>query len=257
MTSEHEAQTSVESGSRPMTLAARFTNVFVAPGEVFEAVREGPPSMGSWLMPFLLACVVAVTHVLVLFSQETTLHQVREMQERALDRKLAKIPAEQADQVRQKVEQFSRPEILKITGSVGAVVGQSSSFFLVALFFWLVGTRFLGGRFGYGAALEVCGLANLIGVVGAVMGTMLMAGFGNILASPGPILLVREMDPANGWHLVLASISIMTLWQLGVVAVGLARLSGTTFRRTVWWVVVPWVFYRGAAALAGWAGSRL
>lgn len=239
-----------------MPLGARLTNVFAAPGEVFEAVRRGPPSVWSWLIPFLLACVVAVTHVVVLFSQETTLHQVREIQDRALDRRLATMPAPQADQVRQKLEQFSQPGILKVTGSLGAVVGQSSALFLGALFVWLVGTRFLGGRFAYGAALEVCGLASLIGVVGAVMGTMLMVAFGDILASPGPILFLREMDPTNGWHAVLASISVMALWQLGVVAVGLAKLSGTPFRRAIWWVVVPWLFFRGAAALIGWAGSR-
>ena len=240
-----------------MTLADRFSNVFVAPGEVFESVRQGPPSTASWLVPFLLLCLAAVVHVNVLFSLETTRHQVREIQDRALDKKLGAMPAAQADKVRQMVELFNQPALLKVTGSLGALLGQSAGFFLGALFLWLVGTRLLGGQFGYGAALEICGLSGLIGLLGSIMTTLLMVTFGNILATPGPILCIGQIDPANPWHQVLASITVITFWQLAVAAVGLAKLSGARFGRALGWISIPWLLYRSGAALIGWVASRL
>ena len=33
------------------SLAARLTNVFVSPGEVFEEVKVSPPTVSNWLVP--------------------------------------------------------------------------------------------------------------------------------------------------------------------------------------------------------------
>lgn len=40
------------------SLIARWLNVFVTPGEVFEEVKASPPASSNWLVPLLLSCLV-------------------------------------------------------------------------------------------------------------------------------------------------------------------------------------------------------
>jgi hypothetical protein len=51
-----------------MSLGARLTNVFIGPWEVFEEVKQGPPSLANWLVPALLLCLVGVVSAFVIFS---------------------------------------------------------------------------------------------------------------------------------------------------------------------------------------------
>src|SRR5205823_10725259 len=53
-----------------MSLAARLTNVFSGPDEVFEAIAKGPPSTGNWLAPALLSCVLGIVSTMVIRSEE-------------------------------------------------------------------------------------------------------------------------------------------------------------------------------------------
>src|SRR5207302_9246459 len=69
---------------------------------------------------------------------------------------------------------------------------------------WLVGTKALKGHFPFSKAVEVAGLANMIGVLEAVVKTLLILVTGNIFASPSLALLVKEFDPQNPVHSLLA-----------------------------------------------------
>src|SRR5438552_11422580 len=77
-----------------MSLAARLTNVFSGPGEVFEAIAKGPPSTGNWLAPALLSCVLGIVSTMVIFSQDNVVQQIRDQQAQVLERKLEKLPKE-------------------------------------------------------------------------------------------------------------------------------------------------------------------
>ena len=108
--------------------------------------------------------------------------------------------------------------------------------FLWGLIVWLVGAQFFKGHFPYMKAVEVVGLANMVGVLDVIVKTLLIVGLGNLYASAGPVLLVKEFDPQNPVHALLAAVNVMTFWLLAVRAIGLARLSGASFAKAAVWV---------------------
>jgi hypothetical protein len=235
----------LESELAPVTtLGARLLNVFATPGEVFNEVATRPPCTGNWLVPVMLSCVVAVVSVLVIFSQDTIRHQVQEQQARAIERKLRELPQEQRDQARAAIERFSSPTVLKIGGSVSAVFSTFGWLFFTALVIWLLGRFGFKGRFTFVQALETCGLASMVNLLGAVVATLLMVGMGNLYATPGPALFIRDFDPARKLHLVLAACNVFTFWYLATLAIGLAKLSRTSALRTFPCLFLLWAAVR-------------
>src|SRR5574341_368923 len=81
------------------SLFERLTNVFVAPGEVFDEVKSSRSSVANWLVPVILSALVGVASVFVIFSQDNIVQQVREQQELALEKQLAHMPKAQREKV--------------------------------------------------------------------------------------------------------------------------------------------------------------
>jgi len=131
-----------ESVVAPSTsVAARLVNVFATPGEVFEEIKNRPVEAANWFVPLLLSALFGVICCVVIFSQDTILQQMREAQEGAMEKKLEKMSKEQQEKVREMAAQFSSPGVMKLFGSVGAVVGSIAWLFFLALLVWLLGTR--------------------------------------------------------------------------------------------------------------------
>lgn len=115
---------------------------------------------------------------------------------------------------------------------------------MIALFVWLLGRLVFKAAFGYGKALEVCGLAGMIGVLGAIINTLLIVGMGYLAATPGPALLLREFDPGNKLHLALSACNAVTFWYVGTLSIGLARLGGGSFVKALACLLIPWAVFR-------------
>jgi VIT1/CCC1 family predicted Fe2+/Mn2+ transporter len=89
-------------------------------------------------------------------------------------------------------------------------------------------------------AVEVAGLANMIGVLEAIVRPLLVVGLGNLYASPSLVLAVKDFDPQNTVHGLLAAVNVMTFWLLAVRSLGLARLSGASFAKAAAWMFGIW-----------------
>ena len=85
----------------------------------------------------------------------------------------------------------------------------------------------------------------MIGVLEAVVKTLLVLVTGNIFASPSLALLVKEFDPQNPVHSLLAQGNVMTFWFLAAIGIGLGRLCTVSFGRAIMWVVGIWAAYTG------------
>ena len=125
---------------QPMPLPARMMNVFAVPGEVFEDVKRSPNALSSWLAPILIAWVVGTISAIILFSQDTILHEMREMRAKAMQQQVekGKLSQEQADQAMAMVDKFSSPTIMKISGAVMAMVVSFVRVFWWAFALWLL-----------------------------------------------------------------------------------------------------------------------
>jgi hypothetical protein len=72
-----------------------------------------------------------------------------------------------------------------------------------------------------------------------------------MLVSLGPALLIDELQPDNKVHLLLLSVNVMTLWYLGVMAVGLAKLAGSTWLKPALWLYGLWAVLRLGIVFSG------
>jgi hypothetical protein len=229
-----------------MSLGARLMNVFATPGDVFQAVKETPDKSANWLVPALILVVVSWVAAWVIFSQDSIKHQLSEITDQAIQKQIqaARLSEHQAEQAQAMGEKWAG-----LSSKIGAALVPVFTGFVVpflwGLLVWLLGTQLFKGHFSYNKAVEVVGLANMIIVLEVIVKTLLIVGFGNLYASPGPVLLIKDFDPQNPVHTALGAINVMTLWLLSVRAIGLARLSGASVAKAVAWVFGIWVAYTG------------
>ncbi len=229
-----------------MSLPGRLFNVFAVPGEVFEDIKNTAPSVANWLAPALIFIVVNWLAGWLMFSQASIQQQLREVTDRAVQKQIDKahLPPAQAEQVREAAAKW---------GSLGPRIGAVAAPPFVAfatpfwggLILWLVGAKVLRARFSYMKAVEVAGLGSMIGVLDVIVRTLLIVGMGSLYATPSLALLVKEFDPQNLVHALLASMNLMTFWYLTVRAVGLARLSGASFLKAAAWIFGIWAVVIG------------
>ena len=233
-------------------------NVLVTPSEVFDEVKSAKASVANWLVPAVLLIVIGWIGAGLIFSQPALQQQMNEMAEKNIEKQIQKqhLPPDQAEQARQKGVQFAG--LFSKAGAVAAPV------FLAiltpiwwGLIIWLVGAKLFKANFHYLKAVEIAGLSNMIGVLGAVVRILLILVTGNIFAAPSLVLLAKDFDPQNPVHGLMGVANVMTLWFLGVAAIGLARLSGTSFMKAAAWVFGIWACYTGLMVGIGFAFQAL
>jgi Yip1 domain len=224
------------------SLAARLLNVFAIPGEVFDEVKNSPRSAGNWLVPVLLSAIVGAISVVIIFSQPAIVQQIREQQAKMFDSqvKAGKMTQAQADQAIAMAEKFSGPTMLKIVGSVGAIFGSFVRVFWWAFVLWLLGLLFLKVKFDFLKTVEVAGLASTITILGAIVTLLLTVSFGKPIV-PSLDMAAGSLDPKSKLHFLFALANVFDFWLIGVMASGLARLSGAKFPRALFLVIGYWL----------------
>ena len=239
-------------------LVGRLLNVFAAPGEVFDEIKAAPPSVANWLVPVIIYAVVGAISVCIMFAQPAIQQTVHDQQVKAMDKLVqqGKLTQAQEDQALQAMEKFMGPTMLAIFGSVGIVIYSFVSLFGWALVLWLLGRWLLKARFDYLKAVETAGLSSIIIVLGMVIGTLLATILGRLYATPSLGLLVSDFDPKNRAHLLLGAVNVIYLWHTGVLAIGLAKVSGAPTAKVAavvfgFWVLIELLLI--AIGLGQWA----
>jgi hypothetical protein len=229
-----------------MSLWGRLLNVFATPADVFQEVKDAKVSTANWLVPALILIAVSWVSSLVIFSQPAINHQISEMTEQAVQKQVEKsqMSEQQAEQARAMGEKWAG-----ISAKIGAALVPVLYGFITPFFWglivWGVGVGLLKAKFPYMKAVEVVGLANMIGVLDTILRTLLIVGLGNLYASTSLVLLVKEFDPQNTVHSLLTMVNVMTFWLLAVRGIGLARLAGVSFAKALAWVFGIWLAYSG------------
>jgi flagellar biosynthesis protein FlhB len=229
-----------------MSLGGRLLNVFATPGDVFQVVKTSSASTANWLVPAVILLLVSWTAAWLIFSQESITHQLSELTDQAIQKQVERshMSEQQAEQARAIGEKWAGISS-KIGAALVPVFGGFASPFIWGLIIWLAGAKAMKGDFSYMKAVEVVGLANMIGVLEVIVKTLLIVGMGNLYVSPSLVLLVKDFDPQNPMHSLLAVVNVMTFWLLAVRSMGLARLSGVSFAKAALWVFGIWAGYTG------------
>ena len=236
-----------------MSLPARLLNVFAVPGEVFSEIKAKRPSTSNWLVPVLCFAIIGVISVFIIFSQPAILQQIREQQTKVMDQqvKAGKMTQAQADQALAMMEKFTGPTMMKIFGSVGIVVVSFVHVTWWGFILWLLSRWMLKVSIPYPKALEVVGLAMMIGVLGAIVGMLLTVNLGRMGATPSLALVVNDFDATRKSHLFLGAANVFYFWQVGVTAVGLAKLANVPFVRAAWLILTYWFLQESLLILIG------
>jgi hypothetical protein len=249
----------VASSVPPMSLGSRLVNVFVSPGEVFDQVKMGPPSTGNWLVPLVLSCIMMVVFTMVAFSQPTVLQQFKDQQgkqfQKMVDQK--KLTQEQADKVSESSATFLESNTFKVIGGLGAMVGGAAWFFVMALGLWLLGAKILHGNHSFMQSLEMVGLASMIGVLSGIVGILLVVAKGTMMVNFGPSFFIENINLTNKLHQVLLSCNLLTFWYMGVLAIGLSRLSGACMAKCAGWIFGIWALIRVGTILSGYGSGGI
>lgn len=253
------APNSVAPASRPSTsLLGRFAGIYVAPREIYDEIRELEPRAAHWVLTMILSILVGVASVQVIFSQPAILDQAREQRVKQVEQQLArgKIQAHQAERTRAAMENLS-PALIKILGSVGALIGSVIWFLILTTFLACVGRWGLGVRVPFSKWLEIVGLANVIPILGGIVGSLLMVIQESLFASASPVIFLASVDLSKPLHAALASLNVFTLWYLSVLSIGVARVASVSFARSAAWLFGSWMLLRAALILTGVASSGM
>jgi len=223
-----------------MSIPGRLVNIFAAPGDVFDDIKDSPASTSNWLVPILILVVVGWICSGIILSQESFRHQVSDLVEKSIQKQIesSHMPEQQADMARKMGE-----ITWKVNVAVGPAIVAFITPFLWGFFLWLVGRKAFKANLPYMKAVEIVGLATTIGVLEAVVKTLLIFVTGNIMASATLGLFIKDFDPQNPTHSLLAAVNVMTFWMLAVRAIGLARFTNTPASRAIGWVFGIWLSY--------------
>jgi hypothetical protein len=235
------------------SLTARLMNVFAVPGDVFAEVKAARFALSNWLVPIVLLSLIGAIAAVIIVSQPVIQQQMREAQTKALDQKVkaGKMTQAQADQAMEVIDKFMGPTMWKVMGAAGAVVINVLRMLWWALVLWLLGRWALKTEFGWVKSLEVVGLALMISVLGTLVTVLLQVNFSRMFATPSLALAINDFDVSRKSHLMLGAINLFSIWQVGVLAVGLAKLAGTPFLRAAWVVFTYWVLQESFLILVG------
>lgn len=240
-------QTLPEEPQAPSTsLMGRLFNVFATPGEVFDEVKAALPTATNWLVPALILMFVGWIGSALVLSQPAIQQQLSEIVEKGVRAQLEKahMPKEKLEQVLPVAEKWAG-----IMTYVSSFAGPPVAAFLTpfgwGLIVWLIGSKIHKGNFGYLKAVEVVGLGSMISVLDAVVKTLLIITMSNLFAAPGLTLLVKDFNPQNPSHALLAMANVMTIWVLAVRSIGLARLARISLAKAMAWIFGIWLAYSG------------
>ena len=224
------------------SLANRLTNVYAAPGEVFDEVKASPVKTGNWLVPILISCVAVIAYIAVVFSQEAIIRGMRETQEKAIQKQVdaGKIPQAQADTIIQGMEKFMTPTLMALFGGFGGVMTIFTMTFAVACVLWLASTFIFKTPVPYLKMVEFTGLTMMVDALEKIVRALLAIWKGSMLATLGPILLVENPSMSNKTHLYLSMLDVIDVWWLSLLALALSKAAGVSFWKTAPLIFVVW-----------------
>jgi hypothetical protein len=220
------------------SLATKLLDMLVNPGDVFDEVLATPPRLANWLLPTLL---VALTSLFLLRAANVETAAVPGPPQ-ALD---SQTPAVNSTAAQAEPGSADWQRVSALATCVLAFAGTFWSAFLL----WFIGRAFLRSRFAYMKAVEVVALTGSIVALGAIVTALLIGASGNPAARPALSFFAPHLPSDSPVRLVLDTLNVFHLWTTAVLAIGLSRLSGVTFKESAFWVFGYWLVARLALIL--------
>ena len=246
---------------KPMSFSDKLVGVFASPSELFDNVRQTPPTSSNWVVPTLILVVVGVIMAYLMTSNPVLSDQMKRMaseqMEKGLQKQIAagKMTQEQANQARDQMAGMGQTGTM-IFSYASAIIGPFFALFLGGLVFCLLGKGVMMATVPYMKVVEVVGLTFFIATIESVVTTILAIGMSSMFASPSLALFISDFSLENKMHLLAASVNVFTFWTLAVTGIGLARLFQKDTPKVLVLIFALWVLWTifkvfGLTALRG------
>ncbi|MFC1575154.1 YIP1 family protein [Gemmatimonadota bacterium] len=215
-----------ESAAPPLpSLPSRLLKVFIAPGELFEALKENP----AWFGTLLVAAILTAASVLVI-PADVMVEATREQL------------ISQGQEVPPGFENMA--VIFRVSGAVGGLLGIFIMAFILAGVVKLIFSLLMGDEGTYKKYLSVVSHALVISAVGAMLMSPLRIAQADLTASLSVGTFFSFLGEGYLFR-VLKLLDLFGLWSYGVMAIGVSKIDP---RRSVGGAMV--VFFGLAVAVA-------
>ena len=246
---EETTDSGESTGQAEPGVVQRMVRVLFSPGEVFASV-ERQVTHKDWVVPLIVVAIVSLISMQFLMPV---------------------ILAETSDQIRARFEQnegMSEEQIegtletmtkmTTITTTVGAPVGAAVWLIIQAGLLLLLANFILGGHGTYKKVLAVTSYTSLVAIPAAIVTVPFFLAKGSIQVQIGlGLFLPASIDRGFLFHF-LNSINFFSIWQYGLIAVGLGAVAGISTKRAAYGayaVFLVFMLIAGAIrSLSGLAG---
>ena len=226
-------------------LVGRMIRVFNAPRQTFEAARQGHTWL-DWFVPTLIVGIVSLVSVAMI--AQIAIESSMKMAEQFTPG--GEVTAEQKEMME------SLQGASKVMGVIAAPFMSFISLFITALVL-LVVARTIGGAVTYGLMLVVAAYASLIGALQLILLTPLMLAKGTVTVHIGLGSFVSDEMMKTFSGRLLAGFDLFTFWEVFVLAIGIAAVSGLDTKKALIPLLVLWVIWILIQAALGGLGAML
>ncbi|MCS7090034.1 MAG: YIP1 family protein [Verrucomicrobiota bacterium] len=225
------------------SVAGRMVNVFGVPGQVFEDVLRTRPNTGHWFWPALLGFLIGFLGGWLLWGNPVVRHALVVRQRTVWEQRIeaGRLTREEADRRLKELEQVWASPLVRALAAGASGLGSGLRFLFWGGLIWAVSRWAFAARAPLGRCCELAGLASLIGVVGMALELLLMpTPDGSPPPLEEPAQVTQPTSRAMAWALGLVQ-GIFGFWQVGVMGMALAKLTGAPWVRALWVLLAIWL----------------
>lgn len=228
-----ELVTGSEQSAGKMNPLQKGIAIFTAPGSAFENLKLYP----DWLLPFLLMMVASIV-----FAISTSDLQVKLQSEMINNNE--RIPEEMKEKLLDDMENKT-PMRRNIEAAGYTVVFVGLSYLVASGALLLFGNFLFGGASTYKHIFSMYSWASLIVLAELVVKIPLMISKGSMQVFTSLALILDVSEARTPLFQFLNIFDIFTIWQLVVVATGVAIIYKFTQAKAYLVVLIPYALYKG------------
>ncbi len=216
--------------SRAMSGFQRVWSVYFDPSKAFADIAQRP----SWMVPLVVLIVVAI------FT--SVLSGPMRIQE-AVDRidQNPRLTAQQKEEIRETIEDRSgRPVMKLLSYLIGPVVGVFIYILAVSAVLYFGGNVLMGGDAPFKRVLSVFSYSSLVAIPASIIKVPLMLVKKSVNVQTSLAALMPSGSDDSVAFKILAKFDIFTIWQIALVALGLAIVYKFTVKKSASMVIGFW-----------------
>jgi len=183
----------------------KWFDLYMNPQQSFQSIDQKP----DWLLPMLTLAIISAV-VMIFMMPIMQQFQI----ERLMD--LRGISRDQAEEILQKawkIQQFTTP----IFVLVGTFIVQ----FVVAFFFYLVGTVFMGGNVPYIKVVSLWAYTSLaVGIIGLAVRAPIMFAKKTMVVQTSLVAFLSTDAKGSLLYKIFGKLDVFVIWQLVLAVVG-------------------------------------